>query len=128
LLLFLKVQLFWSQAITDKLEAVAKFEEKVKKIENFVNGLTEFDKSLKGIDNWMTTADQQLKDIKETSGEMTPEDRVSYTMELQEDIAAKVKIIQELIDKENGLLPQGNDHKRRFSFCFHKKRVLLNLS
>ncbi len=69
--------------------------------------LNEFDTSLKGIDKWMTTADKQLKDIKEASHEMTPEDRVSYTMELQEDVAAKVKVIQENIAKEEALLPQG---------------------
>ena len=61
------------------------------------------------IDTWMQEADKQLVDIKEKSDEMTPEDRVSYTMELQEDVAAKVKLVQELIAKEEGLLPQGND-------------------
>ncbi len=38
---------------------------------------------------------------------MTPEDRVSYTMELQEDIAAKVEIIKKAIGTESDLLPQG---------------------
>ena len=95
------------KAITDKLETVAKFEEKVKKIENFVSNLKEFDNSLKGVDSWMTEAERQLKDIKESRDQMTPEDRVSYTMELQEDIATKVVIIQENIKKESTLLPQG---------------------
>ncbi len=96
------------KAITEKLDLVSKFEDKVKKIENFVNNLTTFDTSLKGMDKWMTEAAQQLKDIKEARDTMTPEDRVSYTMELQEDIAAKVKIVQENIEKEQGLLPQGD--------------------
>ncbi len=39
---------------------------------------------------------------------MTPEDRVSYTMELQEDVAAKVEIIKKAIATEADLLPQGN--------------------
>jgi len=38
---------------------------------------------------------------------MTPEDRVSYTMELQEDIASKVDIIKKAIATESELLPQG---------------------
>ncbi len=95
------------KAITDKLVCVGKFEEKVKKIENFVTNLKEFDTSLKTIDEWMTAASGQLKDIKESRDKMTPEDRVSYTMELQEDIAEKVKIIQADIEKESTLLPQG---------------------
>jgi len=38
---------------------------------------------------------------------MTPEDRVSYTMELQEDVAARVEIIKKAIKTEADLLPQG---------------------
>ncbi len=95
------------KAITEKLECVGRFEEKVKKIDTFVSSLAEFDTSLKGVDKWMMEADKQLNDIKESRDQMTPEDRVSYTMELQEDIAVKVKIIQENIKKEESLLPQG---------------------
>ncbi len=103
------------KAVTEKLVCVGKFEEKVKKIESFVSNLKEFDGSLKTIDQWMTAATTQLKDIKESRDKMTPEDRVSYTMELQEDIAGKVKIIQGDIEKEKGLLPQGNYFVRRKS-------------
>lgn len=95
------------KAITDKLDVVGKFEEKVKKIEEFVNNLSTFDKSLKELDKWMTDANTQLSDIKDKSDQMTPEDRVSYTMELSEDISSKVTVIQELIASEEGLLPQG---------------------
>jgi hypothetical protein len=40
---------------------------------------------------------------------MTPEDRVSHTMELQEDVAAKVIVIRKNIASEAELLPQGNN-------------------
>ena len=96
------------KAVTDKLDCVGKFDEKVKKIESFVGNLNEFNASLTNLDKWMQDADKQLKDIKEARDSMTPEDRVSYTMELQEDVAAKVVIIQENIKKEEGLLPQGD--------------------
>merc|ERR1719433_2236372 len=39
---------------------------------------------------------------------MTPEDRVSVTMELQEDVGEKVRIIQQAIKTEEDLLPQGD--------------------
>merc|ERR1712168_834221 len=87
---------------------MGKFQEKVEKIENFVNKLNEFDKSLKSIDSWMKEAEGQLNDIKNNSDKMTPEDRVSYTMELQEDVAAKVEIIKANIAGEQDLLPQGD--------------------
>ena len=95
------------KAISEKLVVVEKFKEKVDKIENFVNRLNEFDKSLKSLDGWMKEAETQLSDIKNKSDKMTPEDRVSYTMELQEDIAAKVEIIKANIAGEVELLPQG---------------------
>merc|ERR1712226_330463 len=95
------------KAITEKLVVVANFEEKVKKIEEFVAKLNEFDKGIKNIDNWMKAAEKQLLDIKESSDKMTPEDRVSYTMELQEDVAEKVRIIADLVKNETDLLPQG---------------------
>merc|ERR1712079_258717 len=96
------------KAVSEKLVVVEKFNEKVTKIETFVNKLNEFDKSLKTIDKWMKEADAQLNDIKNKSDKMTPEDRVSYTMELQEDVDSKVEIIKTNIANEQELLPQGD--------------------
>merc|ERR1712113_977394 len=95
------------KAVSEKLVVVEKFHEKVAKIENFVNKLNEFDGTLKSMDKWMKEADTQLHDIKNNSDKMTPEDRVSYTMELQEDVAAKVEVIKANIAGEVELLPQG---------------------
>jgi len=96
------------KAVSAKLEVNERFDEKVKKIEEFVNSLNEFDQTLKNIDSWMKDADTQLHDIKNNSDKMTPEDRVSYTMDLREDIAAKVEIINTKIAAEKDLLPQGD--------------------
>jgi len=63
---------------------------------------------LKMVDSWMKEADNQLNDIKNNSDTMTPEDRVSCTMELQEDVTAKVDIVVAAIKTENDLLPQGD--------------------
>ena len=95
------------KAVQEKLEVVARFEEKVKKIEDFCAALNNFDKTIKTIDTWMKDADGQLNHIKNESDKMTPEDRVSYTMELQEDVAAKVEVIKKAIETEADLLPQG---------------------
>merc|ERR1712203_589835 len=96
------------KAVSEKLVVVGKFQEKVQKIEDFVSKLNEFDKTLKEMDKWMKEADGQLHDIKNKSDKMTPEDRVSYTMELQEDVASKVKIIEAQVAGELELLPQGD--------------------
>merc|ERR1712165_679472 len=96
------------KAVTDKLEVLGRFKEKVDKIDEFVTSLKNFDVTLKDIDAWMKDAENQLNEIKNNSDKMTPEDRVSYTMELQEDVAAKVEIIKRSIEAETELLPQGD--------------------
>ena len=96
------------KAVQEKLEVVGRFEEKVKKIEDFCSALNSFDKTIRTVDTWMKEADSQLNHIKNESDKMTPEDRVSYTMELQEDVAARVEIIKKAVLTESELLPQGN--------------------
>merc|ERR1719436_477358 len=96
------------KAVTEKLTVLDRFDEKVKKIEDFVNNLNNFDQTLKNIDSWMKDAENQLHEIKNNSDKMTPEDRVSHTMDLREEIAAKVEIINANIASEKELLPQGD--------------------
>merc|ERR1719283_537183 len=94
-------------AVEAKLEVTGRFKSAVTKIEEFCDSLVSFDNSLKAINDWMAKATAELKDIKECSGSMLPEDRVARTMDLQEDIAAKIEVIKKNHEVENGLLPQG---------------------
>merc|ERR1711972_427573 len=96
------------KAVDDKLEVVGRFKSTVGKIEDFCTALVNFDNSLKAVDGWKDTATAELKDIKEASGAMLPEDRVARTMDLQEDIAAKLEILKANAKTEQDLLPQGD--------------------
>merc|ERR1711978_236749 len=96
------------KAVEDKLEVVGRFKSTVGKIEELVAALTAFDNSLKALDSWKDAATAELKDIKEASGNMLPEDRVARTMDLQEDIAAKLEILKANAENEKNLLPQGD--------------------
>jgi len=96
------------KALLERLTVIATFKDKVDKVEEFVAALTEFDVSLKTIDDWMMKATDELNDIKNCSASMAPEDRVARTMDLQEDIAAKVEIIKADAARELELLPQGD--------------------
>merc|ERR1712036_19964 len=95
-------------AVKEKLEVAGRFASTVKKIEDLVTNLTAFDNSLKAIDSWKDAATAELTDIKEASGAMLPEDRVARTMDLQEDIAAKLGILKGCAATEKELLPQGD--------------------
>merc|ERR1711922_43069 len=110
------------KALEDKLTVVEQFKEKVDIIDNFCNSLKAFDTSLKSMDDWSMVATKELEDIKNSSDKMAPEDRVARTMDLQEDIAAKVEVIKENAETELALLPQGEkvpqdaqDHKNELS-------------
>merc|ERR1711972_658534 len=96
------------KAVEEKLEVTGRFKATVTKIEELVAALTAFDNSLKAIDTWKDAATAELKDIKEASGSMLPEDRVARTMDLQEDIAAKLEILKTCAATEQELLPQGD--------------------
>jgi len=96
------------KAVEEKLEVLGRFKQTVTKIEELVASLTSFDNSLKAIDGWMQAATAELNDIKTASGSMLPEDRVARTMDLQEDIAAKIEILKSNADVEAALLPQGD--------------------
>merc|ERR1712210_384936 len=76
-------------------------------VEKFCDDLKNFDAGLKALDTWMVSATKELEDIKNSCDKMAPEDRVARTMDLQEDIAAKMKIIKASIETELNLLPQG---------------------
>merc|ERR1712048_369449 len=96
------------KAVEEKLEVLKRFKGTVGKIEELVAALTDFDNSLKSLDSWKDSATAELKDIKEASGGMLPEDRVARTMDLQEDIAAKLDILKAIAARELDLLPQGD--------------------
>merc|ERR1712106_1146418 len=96
------------KAVQEKLEVTGRFTSTVKTIVDLVANLTAFDASLKTIDAWRDSATAELKDIKEASGAMLPEDRVARTVDLQEDIATKLEILKECAATEKALLPQGD--------------------
>merc|ERR1712055_484774 len=96
------------KALEEKLVVVEQFKEKVDIIDNFCTSLKDFDTSLKSMDDWSMVATKELEDIKNSSDKMAPEDRVARTMDLQEDIAAKVEVIKKNAETELALLPQGD--------------------
>merc|ERR1711964_437246 len=96
------------KAAEGKLEVTGRFKDTVAVVEDFCTALVNFDNSLKAVDGWKDAATAELKDIKEASGAMLPEDRVARTMDLQEDIAAKLEVLKGCAATEAALLPQGD--------------------
>ena len=124
----LKIAKMEVNAVTDKLEVLGRFKDKVDKIDEFVTELKTFDVTLKAIDAWMTGADKELDTIKTASDKMTPEDRVSYTMELTEDVSEKYDTIKKCVAAEAVLLPQGDTVKLRLIIMYFKKMIQMLFS
>ena len=110
-------------AVEVKLEVTGRFKSAVSQIEEFCTALQNFDNSLKVIDAWKDAATAELKDIKEASGAMLPEDRVARTMDLQEDIAAKTEIIKKNAEVEAALFPQESVPKDAQDYKNELKRI-----
>jgi hypothetical protein len=112
------------KALEEKLVVISQFEDKVGIINSFCNSLKEFDGSLKNINEWMMGSTQELLDIRNSSDKMEPEDRVARTMDLQEDIAAKVEIIKKNAENELALFPQGKLKKIKVRLKFIYKKII----
>ena len=87
------------------------------------------------LDAWMKGAETQLDDVKNKSDTMTPEDRVTQTMDLLEDIREKVDALMEYVLQEEELLPQGKSNNLFILFLIpqwslnsllRKKRFMLD--
>merc|ERR1712200_30110 len=100
-------------AVDAKLAVVGRFKDTVKVIEDFCAALVNFDNSLKAVDGWKDTATAELKDIKEASGAMLPEDRVARTMDLQEKVSTFDKTCltyAKVLDAANGAAQKMTTH------------------
>ena len=76
----------------------------------------------------MLGAEESLNNVKTKSDTMTPEDRVSTTMELSEDVEAKVAKIKKNNAEELELLPQGKILVMYAPKCKSYSRLLFSKS
>jgi len=97
------------KAVDAKLEVVERFSGVVKVVEEFVGRLDSFNIALNSLDGWMKSATGELEAIHAAAGSMLPEDRVARTMDLQEDISAKLEVLKANTETELNLLPQDGD-------------------
>jgi len=95
-------------AVSEKLDVLKRFEETVANLDTFCGQLGNLAASMKSLDSWMTEASRELDNIRNAAGSMLPEDRVARTMDLQEDIRAKLEILAATTEQEKALLPQGD--------------------
>ena len=75
--------------IVKRMAIMKKIEEKLVFIEDFNKRLAVFDKNLTDLEDWLGEGRKRLDGIKNPAEILSPEDRVTKTMEVQEDINKK---------------------------------------
>merc|ERR1719208_333303 len=88
---------------------LAKTDEKLAFIDDFNKRLNVFDQGLTDMDNWLQDGRKRLDLIKNPPEEMSPEDRVTKSMELQEDITKKSEFTKKLEQEKEDIFPKQGE-------------------
>merc|ERR1719494_1126173 len=85
-----------------RMEILKKTDERLEFIDDFNKRLNIFDQGVKEMENWLGEGRKRLDCIKSPPQEMSPEDRVTKSMELQEDLNKKLEVEKEEIFPKSG--------------------------
>merc|ERR1712241_403424 len=83
-------------------EILKKTDVKLAFIDDFNKRLNIFDQGISDMENWLLDGRKRLDCIKSPPQEMSPEDRVTKSMELQEDLNKKLEVEKEEIFPKSG--------------------------
>jgi len=94
--------------IKARMDILNKTDERLVFIDDFNKRLNVFDVGVKDMENWLGEGRKRLDMIKNPPEEMSPEDRVTKSMELQEDLNKKSEFTKKLeVEKEEIFPKQG---------------------
>merc|ERR1719295_2378883 len=94
--------------IKTRMEILKKTDERLEFIDDFNKRLNIFDQGVRDMENWLGEGRKRLDCIKSPPQEMSPEDRVTKSMELQEDLNKKSEFTKKLeVEKEEIFPKQG---------------------
>jgi hypothetical protein len=113
-----------------RMEILGKTDERLLFIDDFNKRLNVFDQGLKDMENWLGEGRKRMDMIKNPPEEMSPEDRVTKSMELQEDLNKKSEFTKKLeVEKEEIFPKQGekvSSDAKKFIERLKKVRSTLN--
>jgi len=92
-----------------RMEILKKTDEKLEFIDDFNKRLNIFDQGVKDMENWLGEGRKRLDLIKNPPEEMSPEDRVTKSMELQEDISKKSEFTKKLEQEKEDIFPKAGE-------------------
>merc|ERR1719397_1271398 len=92
-----------------RMEILKKTDERLEFIDDFNKRLNIFDQGVKDMENWLGEGRKRLDLIKSPPEEMSPEDRVTKSMELQEDISKKSEFTKKLEQEKEDIFPKAGE-------------------
>ena len=92
-----------------RMDILKKSDEKLQFIDDFNKRLNIFDQGVAEMENWLLDGRKRLDLIKNPPEEMSPEDRVTKSMELQEDISRKSEFTKKLEQEKEDIFPKPGE-------------------
>merc|ERR1719435_788858 len=92
-----------------RMDILKKTDERLVFILDFNKRLNVFDQGVKDMENWLGEGRKRLDLIKSPPEEMSPEDRVTKSMELQEDISKKSEFTKKLEQEKEDIFPKAGE-------------------
>ena len=92
-----------------RMEILSKIDERLLFIDDFNKRLNVFDVGIKEMESWLGEGRKRLDMIKNPPEEMSPEDRVTKSMELQEDLNKKSEFTKKLEQEKDDIFPKAGE-------------------
>merc|ERR1712054_197522 len=92
-----------------RMDILKKTDEKLAFIDDFNKRLNIFDQGVSDMENWLLDGRKRLDLISNPPEEMSPEDRVTKSMELQEDISKKSDFTKKLEQEKEDTFPKAGE-------------------
>jgi len=92
-----------------RMEILKKTDERLEFIDDFNKRLNIFDQGVKDMESWLGEGRKRLDQIKSPPQEMSPEDRVTKSMELQEDLNKKSEFTKKLEQEKDDIFPKAGE-------------------
>merc|ERR1719187_1174023 len=95
--------------IKSRMDILKKIDDKLIFIDDFNKRLNIFDQGVHDMENWLIEGRKRLDLIKSPPEEMSPEDRVTKSMELQEDLNKKSEFTKKLEIEKEDIFPKAGE-------------------
>merc|ERR1719186_338110 len=92
-----------------RMDILKKTDERLEFIDDFNKRLNTFDKDIKEMEDWLGDGRKRLDLIKNPPEEMSPEDRVTKSMELQEDLDKKSEFTKKIEQEKDDIFPKAGE-------------------